>query len=1349
MITFYKPLTLIVGHNGAGKTVSFICSSNSWFCCLSRPGCFLTDFASFACQTIIECLKQACTGELPPNTRSGQSFIHDPKVAGETEVKAQIKLRFLTSARQPVVIIRSFQLTQKKTTMQFKALDNVLQTRNKNTGEMQALSYRCADIDRIIPSLMGVSKAILENVIFIHQEESNWPLAEGQVLKKKFDDIFAATKYTKALEELRKLKSKQNQELKEMRLRLDHLKTHKDLAARLRADFEVGSQRQHAYQAEVEDLEAQIQKKMAERQELDNKLAAIADLREEVMQLEAKYQLLSQKNASTYARMISSYGEEDLQMTVEEVETCLQDLAPTLDESAGRIVCLKREMSSRAQQIAALKDQYTRDIKVQGRLAAEAEAHTRNSLERDRFVRKVAAELGLPLSPCRGNGASANGGPLMTNEEYGAFKLTLLARVQDLQERFTSARESNRATDDAFASSLDQINAELSGALEGIRMKQDAIKRNEARMDDLNRQLAALYVTSGVLEGAQKQQEDLERQLTTTLSDESVNTWVSEVSRLAGELDHLQSQQKALRRERDGLAVMSENEGKFRVLSKQASEKRGKIAELLVGKESRLRKLLCLEEGSSLPSHGQLKSAAERTIMSLKAQEKGLDVSLKEVQDQKSSVHGSLMALRQQLTGKEAEARAVESALETSSTFVTKHTEDRLSEYNSKLHTKEAEYKRNQQGQMQCVAFENILKQIVKTANENKCCLTCTRGFQTDAELGAFVEKKRGEMEKMPQRKRTFDEALAAAEAELGRLRELKPLADRHHAVKGEISVLQRQISEKEISLAVFTQQTDDISSSLAAACVETSQAMSLVQEVILPVSRLAEEADELESQIIMERDVGASAGLWPSTLRTVREVDADLDILDQKRSEIEAAKEAVSRKVHRHRDTLASLRNESAKAREESVRLGMASERRKTLQTQVQDLVLEINTYKAHIDSSAAERAPLEARKAELEGERASRRMTAAAEEGYLESGLKEVEGLVVQLESRERTVEEYSSSNKAEELGKFTKRLQELKERQEVEEGTIAALETERIALEKEDAEKSHMRRQLEDLLQFKKAKAEEESLSTQLSRRTATAGNAAEIRALHAHHSAVDNSLLELRTLRDKALGSLSAVKESADKAAADLRAPQYVDIENKYRNGNIELKTTEMANSDLDKYHKALEKALLAFHTSKMSDINTIIKELWQKTYRNGDIDYIAIKADTEGGTAARSYNYRVIMKCGGAELDMRGRCSAGQKVLACLIIRLALAETFCLNCGILALDEPTTNLDADNSASLAEALRSIMLARREQENFQLVVITHDEQFARLIGTREHAEHMWRVEKDENQNSTVQQEEIVDA
>ena len=53
--------------------------------------------------------------------------------------------------------------------------------------------------------------------------------------------------------------------------------------------------------------------------------------------------------------------------------------------------------------------------------------------------------------------------------------------------------------------------------------------------------------------------------------------------------------------------------------------------------------------------------------------------------------------------------------------------------------------------------------------------------------------------------------------------------------------------------------------------------------------------------------------------------------------------------------------------------------------------------------------------------------------------------------------------------------------------------------------------------------------------------------------------------------------------------------------------------------------------------------------------------------------------------------MRGRCSAGQKVLTSIIVRLALAEAFCVNCGILTLDEPTTNLDKDNIQSLATNL----------------------------------------------------------
>lgn len=69
------------------------------------------------------------------------------------------------------------------------------------------------------------------------------------------------------------------------------------------------------------------------------------------------------------------------------------------------------------------------------------------------------------------------------------------------------------------------------------------------------------------------------------------------------------------------------------------------------------------------------------------------------------------------------------------------------------------------------------------------------------------------------------------------------------------------------------------------------------------------------------------------------------------------------------------------------------------------------------------------------------------------------------------------------------------------------------------------------------------------------------------------------------------------------------------------------------------------------------------------------------------------------------------------MLASLIIRLALAETFSANCGILTLDEPTTNLDRKNIKNLARTLNEILMAKQNtaSPNFQLIVITHDEEF----------------------------------
>ena len=177
----------------------------------------------------------------------------------------------------------------------------------------------------------------------------------------------------------------------------------------------------------------------------------------------------------------------------------------------------------------------------------------------------------------------------------------------------------------------------------------------------------------------------------------------------------------------------------------------------------------------------------------------------------------------------------------------------------------------------------------------------------------------------------------------------------------------------------------------------------------------------------------------------------------------------------------------------------------------------------------------------------------------------------------------------------------------------------------------------------------------------------------------------------------------------------------------------------------RYYTALDNALMRFHEKKMQEINEYIKKYWQTTYKNDDIKSIQIKADPENTGERRSHNYRLVMRHSTLqELDMRGRCSAGQKVLASLVVRLALAETFCHNCGVLALDEPTSNLDERNIKGFTEALGRIVNERKKARNsgFQLIVISHDNEFIDDLARLTEVPVYFRVTKhEETQDSEV--------
>ncbi|CAI5958710.1 unnamed protein product [Closterium sp. NIES-64] len=282
------------------------------------------------------------------------------------------------------------------------------------------------------------------------------------------------------------------------------------------------------------------------------------------------------------------------------------------------------------------------------------------------------------------------------------------------------------------------------------------------------------------------------------------------------------------------------------------------------------------------------------------------------------------------------------------------------------------------------------------------------------------------------------------------------------------------------------------------------------------------------------------------------------------------------------------------------------------------------------------------------------------------------------------------YIASKKEQRLAEASKRLQQSQARQASNEQQIQQLSAkeaeEREMLRSQDA----VKRNVEAILLFRGMEREEEGVRREVERLREEMGRVGRVGELEEEVRAVREEIDGLAAEQNHSRGKVAAHEASIRRAEIELRAPQFRDIVSRHKKQLIQLKTSEMANRDIDKYYNALDKALMRFHAMKMEEINKIIKELWQQTYRGQDIDYVEIRSDAEGA-GTRSYSYRVVMRSGDAELDMRGRCSAGQKVLASLIIRLALAETFCLNCGILALDEPTTNLDAPNAESLARAL----------------------------------------------------------
>lgn len=325
--------------------------------------------------TIIEALKYSVTGSLPPGNKSGQSFVHDPKSIGQSSVKASVKLRFNNRGSQSMVVIRSMEVTQKKTTASFKALDGIIRTQDPNTGERVSLSHKCSELDRQIPALMGVSKPILEHVVFCHQEDSSWPLQEGAVLKKRFDDIFDSTRYAKALEAIKASRKEYAATVKDLKAELEGLKSHKHAASGFMEELQDCKDKIADFEEEIARCEEGI---AVQREIIAEANSVIADITAFESEMDMKQQemereeavLQSQKDMLGQDDMTGRYKDVELKEMLaklndryhgNQAERDLQEKERQMDEIGRELERARRtanELNSRKGKLEAERDAY-------------------------------------------------------------------------------------------------------------------------------------------------------------------------------------------------------------------------------------------------------------------------------------------------------------------------------------------------------------------------------------------------------------------------------------------------------------------------------------------------------------------------------------------------------------------------------------------------------------------------------------------------------------------------------------------------------------------------------------------------------------------------------------------------------------------------------------------------------------------------------------------------------------------------------------------------------------------------------------------------------------------------------
>jgi DNA repair protein RAD50 len=1052
----------------------------------------------------------ATTGELPPSARAGQAFIHDPKVADVTEVKAQIKLRFRDVRRQPCVVTRSFQLAQKSGgKLEKKDLDQVIQTLDEKTGERVSVSRKCADINATVPDMMGVSKAILENVVFVHQEDSNWPLGEAATLKKKFDEIFSATKYTKALEHINKLKKEQTQKIKEFRLIKEKLKVQKDHAVKLRARREENSKAATELGEQMGALNAQIKDADDQIARCDDELAEMRGRNERRGQIEARREAIVAETARRRAAL-----ENELTDATEDLQRLLAEFNDTIDETRAKVKEEERAVSDLALTAKAYKDKREVAMKRHGKLAAEADAHAKRVADRASFLRGVVArhpDLG-PLPACLSlenvRTSSQNDDALVGITEMtraaNEMRARATARLDALRAAAESTRAKHRGEDDAFGARADAANRELAAAEESVRLRAETRDATRVRAEHLADEIGSSAVSEAHVADLERRADEAQREFEERRAANAGAATAEELEKRAEALASLDRRLAKLRQEQDLAAVAGENATKVRLKREELFAKEEAVKSLL---ESRAGRFADVFGGEPTPPPERIKerlrAVVDARVAAAEAARRDASAAAVAADSAAAATRAAQGALaRAKAEAAEAERRAEEDADAlaggasapapprdaSASGGPFGGYEARVSEIESRLTAREADL-------TVLGNLTQVYTSFAQSANEHRACPVCQQSL---ADVAAFTETVRQTVESVPAQEATARAEAASLRETRARLQRLAPVAARH------ATLVTKTIPEAETAVVAAEEEAARARAAAAAAeeafevaSSDHAAAASLVEDADA-ATRLAAEAEALRAAVAsLERSFAPGSSTQQSvpldrpagtqqtvgtqraraqTARSVTEIGADVEDAELRRAALEREREALARRKERQDQELLSLERQARDLREDRVRVSAQAERRAELMRELEEIKRGDAAAAAEAARLEAERAPRRAARDALAREREAARAAARAAEAEADAAVRDLQRDVDALESAERPIAEYVAGGKAGELEKTAAEMSLLGERAAACEEKLATHEEARRRAHELVQSREKYKRSLEDNLAVRAGQEEE---------------------------------------------------------------------------------------------------------------------------------------------------------------------------------------------------------------------------------------------------------------------------------